>query len=111
MSLQRLPVTARRGTSALFHILRGAVPSEGVYQAKLPRTSHYQTRLPHSALLLLKNHSLFLENRYSLQQAAILRGTFSSILSGEGFDEVERGELPFVFWRCFRLSLSLASLS
>jgi hypothetical protein len=68
---------------------------------KLPRTSHYQTRLPQSAALLLKNHSLFLQNSYALQQAAILRGTFSSILSGEGFDEVERGELPFVFWRYF----------
>jgi hypothetical protein len=48
------------------------------------------------AILLLKNHSLFCETSYSHQQAAILRGTFSSILSGEGLDEMERGELPLV---------------
>ena len=69
-----------------------------VHLAKLPRTIHYQTRLPQSAHLLLKNHSLFLQNRYSHHQAAILRGTFSSILSGEGLDEMERGELPLRFW-------------
>jgi len=59
-------------------------------------SSHYYIRLLQISILLLKNHSLFLQNRYSHQQAAILRGTFSSILSGEGFDEVERGELPFL---------------
>jgi hypothetical protein len=46
--------------------------------------------------LLLKNDSLFLKTSYSHQQAAILRGTCSSILSGEGFDEVVRGESPLV---------------
>jgi hypothetical protein len=83
-------------SSALFR-LPGGQANVLVHLATLPRISHYQIRLPQSARLLLKNHSLFLENRYALQQAAILRETFSSILSGEGFDEVERGELPFVF--------------
>jgi hypothetical protein len=58
---------------------------------------HYYIGLLQIALLLLKNHSYFSQNRYAHPQAAILRGTFSSILSGEGLDEVERGELPFVF--------------
>jgi hypothetical protein len=57
---------------------------------------HYYMGLLQIALLLLKNHRLFLQKGYAHPQAAILRGTFSSILSGEGFDEVERGELPLV---------------
>jgi hypothetical protein len=61
------------------------------------RLGHYYMRLLQFALLLPKNHSLFSQNRYAHSQAAILRGTFSSILSGEGFDEVERGELPLLF--------------
>ena len=61
------------------------------------RPGHYYMGLLQIALLLLKSHSYFSQNRYAHPQAAILRGTFSSILSGEGFDEVERGELPFVF--------------
>jgi hypothetical protein len=61
------------------------------------RAGHYYIGLLQFAQLLLKNHSLFPQNRYAHPQAAILRGTFSSILSGEGFDEVERGELPLVF--------------
>jgi hypothetical protein len=60
------------------------------------RPGHYYIGLLQIALLLLKNHSYFPRNRYAHPQAAILRGTFSSILSGEGFDEVERGELPLV---------------
>ena len=61
------------------------------------RLGHYYIGLLQFALLLPKSHSLFSQNRYAHFQAAILRGTFSSILSGEGFDEVGRGELPFVF--------------
>jgi hypothetical protein len=49
-------------------------------------TGHYYLGLLQFCLLLLKNHSLFSQNRYAHEQAAILRGTFSSILSGEGFD-------------------------
>ena len=67
--------------------------------AWLPRTrppGHYYIGLLQFSLLLLKNHSLFSQNRYAHEQAAILRGTFSSLLSGEGFDEVGRGELPLV---------------
>src|ERR1700761_3630960 len=60
--------------------------------AKLRGVNHYQIRLLQIGRLLLKNDSLFSENRYSHEQAAILRETFSAILSGEGFDEVERGE-------------------
>ena len=75
-------------------------------------SSHYPMRLLQFALLLLKNHGYFCQNRYAHQQAAILRGTFSSILSGEGFDEVERGESPLVLCNPFRFCmLSLASLS
>jgi hypothetical protein len=54
------------------------------YYYMLP--GHYYTGLLQFSLLLLKNHSLFSQNRYAHQQAAILRGTRSSILSGEGFD-------------------------
>jgi hypothetical protein len=61
------------------------------------RPGHYYIGLLQFVLVLLKNHSYFSQNRYAHPQAAILRGTFSSILSGEGLDEVERGELPLVF--------------
>jgi hypothetical protein len=93
MSLQQLP-----GTASEIKLPLPLCVGFSWQTVKLPGTNHYQIRLLQSASLLLKNHSLFLQNRYALQQAAILRGTFSSILSGEGFDEVERGELPFVFW-------------
>jgi hypothetical protein len=62
------------------------------------RSGHYYIGLLQFALLLPKSHSLFPQNRYAHSQAAILRGTFSSILSGEGLDEMERGELPLRFW-------------
>jgi hypothetical protein len=39
-----------------------------------------------------KNYGTTRWNRYAYQQAAILLEDFSSILSGEGFDESERGE-------------------
>ena len=45
-------------------------------------SGHYYIRLLQFALLLLKNHSLFPQNRYAHSQAAILRGTFHRFFRG-----------------------------
>jgi hypothetical protein len=46
------------------------------------RLGHYYIGLLQFALLLLKNHSLFSQNRYAHSQAAILRGTFHRFFRG-----------------------------
>jgi len=73
--------------------------------------AHYQSWLPQSSRLLLKNHSLFLQNRYAHQQAAILRGTFHRFFRGRDSMKWNEESCRSHFGDVFGCPSSLATLS
>ena len=77
----------------------GSNPGESweTTQVTFPFCGITRIGLPQFGLLLPKSSGVILKTSYSQDQAAILRGHGSTILSGEGFVETVRGESPLTF--------------